>query len=34
MAGRRLVPVHVEVRDAYGPTVSAVIRALDADFDA
>ena len=30
----RLAPVRVEVPDAYGPTVTDAMRALDADFDA
>jgi hypothetical protein len=29
----RLTPVQVEVTDAYGPTVSESMRALDASFD-
>ena len=30
----RLAPVQVEVPDAYGPTVTDAMRALDAHFDA
>ena len=30
----RLAPVHVDVQDAYGPTVTEAMRALDAHFDA